>query len=67
MKTLTPATAYRRARFREFHDENGQLTFDDFETRLHKIRDLPLYDLKAQRLVRIADIPSMWNTQQDVT
>jgi len=67
LKTLTPAAAYRRARFREFHDENGQLTFDDFETRLHKIRDLPLYDLKAQRLFRIADIPSMWNNQQDGT
>lgn len=67
LKALTPAMAYRRARFREFHDENGQLTYDDFETRLHKIRDLPLYDLKAQRLVKIADIPSMWNTQHNGT
>ena len=64
-RVLTPAEAYRRARFREFHDELGQLTFDDFETRLHKIRDLPLYDLQAQRLVKIADIPAMWNNEPD--
>jgi len=59
LKVLTPQQAYRRAQFREFHDEQGQLTFDDFETRLRKIGDLPLYDLKTDRLVKIADIPGM--------
>ncbi|MGE4239660.1 hypothetical protein [Ramlibacter sp.] len=64
LKVLTPAEAYRRARFREFHDEQGRLTFDDFETRLDKIRELPVYDLQAQRLAKIADIPAMWETKQ---
>lgn len=59
LKVLSPAEAYRRAHFREFHDENGQLTFDDFETRLRKINHLPLHDLKTDRLVKIADIPSI--------
>ena len=50
MRVLTPAEAYRRTQFREFHDEQGQLTFDDFETRLQKLGDLPLFDVKTNRL-----------------
>lgn len=45
LKTLTPTQAYRRAQFREYHDESGQLTFDDFEARVVKISHLPLHDL----------------------
>ncbi len=56
LPVLSPAQAYRRAQFREFHDENGQLTYDDFETRLDKIRDLQLYDLKASALKKISEI-----------
>ena len=56
LKVLTPQEAYRRAQFREFHNELGQLTFDDFETRLRKIGHLPLYDLTNKQLVKIADI-----------
>lgn len=67
LKVLAPASAYRRARFREFHDQNGQLTFDDFETRLHKLRELPLYDLQTHRLVKIADIPSLADKPQSGT
>jgi hypothetical protein len=59
MAVLTPGQAYRRAQFREFHDESGRLTFDDFETRLSKIGHLELYDLKRGRLVHIADIPEV--------
>lgn len=50
MRVLTPAEAYRQAQFREFHNEQGQLTFDDFETRLEKIGDLPLFDVKTNCL-----------------
>jgi len=50
MRVLTPAEAYRRAQFREFHNQQGQLTFDDFETRLEKIGDLPLFDAKTNNL-----------------
>jgi hypothetical protein len=59
LPVLTPTEAYRRARFREFHDEQGQLTFDDFETRLMKIRHLPLHDLKTGKIAPIADIPGI--------
>lgn len=59
LPVLSPEQAYRRAQFREYHDENGQLTFDDFETRLRKISHLSLYDLKTNALARIADIPGI--------
>ncbi|QTN24260.1 hypothetical protein HZ992_04475 [Rhizobacter sp. AJA081-3] len=59
LKVLKPQQAYRRAQFREFHDENGQLTFDDFEARLRKISHLPLHDLKTGQVARIADIPGI--------
>jgi len=56
LKVLTPQEAYRRAQFREFHDEQGQLTFDDFDTRLKKIGDLPVFDVKTGQLVKISSI-----------
>ena len=59
LKVLTPQQAYRRAQFREFHDEQGRLTFDDFETRLRKISHLPLHDLTTGRTVPMAEIPGV--------
>lgn len=56
---LTPEQAYRRAQFREYHDEQGQLTFDDFDTRLQKIGHLAVFDLKTNALVKIADVPGI--------
>ena len=61
LPVLTPRQAYRRSQFREFHDENGVLTFDDFETRLQKIGHLPVVDLKTNQTTRIADIPAIAN------
>lgn len=58
LKALAPEQVYRRAQFREFHDEAGNLTFDDFETRLKKIGHLPLYDLRSNQLIKVADIPA---------
>jgi hypothetical protein len=59
LPVLTPEQAYRRAQFREYHDEAGQLTFDDFESRLRKIGHLSLYDLKTNSLAKIAEIPGI--------
>jgi hypothetical protein len=59
LRVLSPVQAYRRAQFREYHDEKGQLTFDDFETRLRNISHLPVHDLKTDTLVKIADIPGI--------
>lgn len=56
LKVLTPLEAYRRAAFREFHDEQGQLTFEDFETRLGKIGNLEVVDLKTGNLTKISDL-----------
>jgi hypothetical protein len=56
MRTLSPSEVYRRAQFREFHDKHGQLTFDDFETRLSKIADLLVFDLKRNSLVSIQEL-----------
>jgi len=59
LNVLTPQQAYRRAQFREFHNEQGQLTFDDFDTRLRKIGHLPLHDLTTGRTVPMAEIPGV--------
>jgi hypothetical protein len=55
----SPAQAYRCAQFREYHDEKGELTFDDLATRLHKIGHLSLHDLKTNTLIKIADLPGI--------
>ena len=56
LPVITPDQAYCRAQFREYHDEGGNLTYDDFDTRINNIKDLPLYDLKTDKLTKIADI-----------
>lgn len=56
LEVLTPVQAYRRAQFREFHNEQGHLTFDDFETRLGKISNLDVVDLKTGNLAKISDL-----------
>jgi hypothetical protein len=56
LPVLTCAEAYRRASFREFHDEAGRLTYDDFETRLEKIGQLPVYDFVSKSVRRIAEV-----------
>ncbi|MEO6407254.1 MAG: hypothetical protein ABIO45_00680 [Burkholderiaceae bacterium] len=59
LPVLGPAQAYRRAQFREYHDEQGRLTFDDFETRLRKIAHLPLHDFERGETAVMADIPGI--------
>jgi hypothetical protein len=48
--------AYRRSSFREYHDEMGRLTFDDFETRVKKIGRLPVYDFDSKNVHPISEI-----------
>lgn len=60
LPALTAREAYRRAQFREFHGPDGALTFDDFETRLRKLGDLPLHDFDSGQVRRIADLPAVW-------
>lgn len=60
MPVITAQQAYKRAQFREYHDENGKLTFDDFETRLLKISHLMLHDFKTNLLTKMSDIPGIF-------
>ena len=59
LPVLTPIMAYRRAQFREHHDQNGNLTFNNYETRLRSISNLPVYDLKTNKLILLKDIPEI--------
>ena len=60
LKIYSPEEAYHQAQFREDHSESGELTFDDFETRLKKIRDLELYNLETKSVMKISEIKEMW-------
>lgn len=53
---ISPTQAYRHSQFREYHDETGKLTYDDFDARISKIGHLPLLDLKTNTLKKISDI-----------
>lgn len=50
---------YRRSTFRECHDRDGALTFEDFESRLRRIADLPVHDIDSNSNRRIADVPGI--------
>jgi hypothetical protein len=67
LAVLTPQEAYVRAQFREFHDETGRLTFDDFERRLEKISHLPVYDLDRDQIVSIGEVPEIFGQLQAKT
>jgi len=55
LPALTCTQAYRRPVFREYHDANGRLTFEDFETRLRHIGHLPVYDFASKNERSIAE------------
>jgi hypothetical protein len=55
---MAPREIYRQAQFREYHDEEGRLTFDNFDTRLEKIGQLPVFDLKKNKLVKLHELKS---------
>jgi hypothetical protein len=56
LRSITPVEAYRRPQFREHHDESGQLTFYDFETRLRNIGHLPVLDLTTNTVRKITEV-----------
>ena len=59
LPVLSAKEAYRRAQFREFHNEAGRLTFDDFYARVQKISHLTLHDLRTNTLIKISEIPGI--------
>jgi hypothetical protein len=60
LPVLQPYQAYRRAHFREYHDEHGRLTFDDFDSRLKKIAHLPIYDLKTHSILALSEVQHLY-------
>jgi hypothetical protein len=56
LPVISPTQAYRRAQFREYHDKSGKLTYDEFDTRLNSIKQLPVFDLKSNSLKKISEI-----------
>ncbi len=61
LKVLNIDEAFRCSRFREYHDETGNLTFDDFETRRSKIQHLDLYDLESGSIRKMKEITSIFS------
>lgn len=59
LRPLAPAEAFRAARFREYHDERGQLTFDDMGTRRRKLADVSVHDLASDRIRPLGEIPGI--------
>lgn len=56
LKVLSPRDAYRKASFREYHNENGNLMFYDLETTLEKIKLLEVYDFNVKAVRKIKDV-----------
>lgn len=59
LKVKTPAEAYQKPQFREYHDEKGHLLFHDIETSRNMIAHLKLYDLTTNSINKIVDIPGI--------
>jgi hypothetical protein len=55
-RVLTAAEGYVESQFRESRDEAGNLTFLSGTDRLQKIRDMPVYDVERNAVVRIGDL-----------
>ena len=53
---LTVQEAYVESEFREYHDENGHLTFFNFQDRFEKIKHLEIFDITSGSNIKIADI-----------
>ena len=56
LTVMTPRDVYRRAQFREYHDERGRLTFDSFDARSEKIAHLPVFDVRKNKLVKLHEL-----------
>ena len=55
-RELTAAEGYVESQFRESRDEAGGLTFLSGAARLHKIVDMPIYDVERNAVVRLGDL-----------
>ena len=56
LKEISVKDAYRKINFRESHNQNGELTFDDFNIAKKTMNDLDVYDLDSDKIIKIKDI-----------
>jgi len=53
---LTAQQAYKKSKFRESRDKNGNLTYISGSRRIEVIKDMELFDIEKGEIVKIADI-----------
>lgn len=56
LKVLSPQEAYVKASFRESRDENGTLTFLNFEDARDLIKDLELLDIEKNETIKVSSL-----------
>ena len=56
LQVMAPRDVYRQSRFREYHDEQGKLTFHDFATRQDMLKHMPVYDFSTKSVGPIKEI-----------
>jgi len=56
LKALTPKQGFIASRFKESRDKKGRLNFLRAEERLKAIKDMDLFDISKNELMKIADI-----------
>lgn len=55
-QAVTTEQAYVRSRFRESRDVSGNLNFLNFDQALKEVKDLPLYDIETDQIIRVRDL-----------
>ena len=56
LEVISVDKAYVQANFREYHDTNGRLTYDNFDDRLKKISNLELIDIQTNFAIKISNL-----------
>ena len=55
-KEITVKEAYNQINFRESHNSDGKLTFENFKKSKEIMNNLDVYDLELRKLVKIKDL-----------
>jgi len=56
LPALSAAEGFVQSKFRQSRDESGNLSFLTRDARIDKIKELPLHDVRANKLIRVKDI-----------
>ncbi len=58
-KVMTSSEAYVESKIRESRDENGKLNFLSGSARLEAIKDMPIYDIDQDKILKISELYEM--------